>query len=157
MNDLPALLSLGGSSRVAADQTSENGSESSSSQTTTASSTKQTFSLAMDPTALDPGTIPISPSIFDVSANQPEAVTAVVMGGVFTDNFDKIIDYCGKKAEKVAWFQADFEKIKKLGLSETAMSEALGRRVKEALNDWEKECRVAEWEVPRGVKGVRYF
>ncbi len=156
INDLPMLLSVNSNSHMATEQGSDNGSEESTSISSTTSFPRQTFSLAFDPTALDPGTMPISPAIFNVSARWPEGIAAVVVGAGFSQSRAQIMKRCGEVEESVVWFWTDFEKSKKLGVKGKVKSEDLGRNARRALEVWVRAREVGAKE-GKGVSRVRNF
>lgn len=156
INDLPMLLALNRNSNISSEGVSDNESSDSTSESSTSPPPKQAFSLAIDPTTLDPGTIPISASIFNVSAKQPEAIAAVIVGAAFSDVWERIVECCGEAGQRVMWFRTDVEKSKMLGLCGPRKSEDLGRRVKDALEAWVKEGDGERWK-GSNLGGVRYF
>lgn len=143
MKDLPILLSLSSYRKGEADSAFDTVSEESTPLSSTTSFLEQTFSLALDPTAPDPGTIPLSPSIFNVSANRPRAIAAVVIGAGFKKEWERISESCEDVDRKVTWFRPDVEKSKELRLDGRMKSEDLGRSAKAVLEQWVEE----------GVKG----
>ena len=155
MKDLPLLLSLNSHPKADSEDVSDAESEASASGSSRTSSLKQYFSLARDPTMFDPGTIPISPSIFNVSANRPDAIAAVVIGAGFTEDWERIMEYCSNVREKVTWFRTESAKSKMLGPERMEKSEDLGRMVKEALEWWVKEGNKRDG-LGMGTGAVRY-
>ena len=169
INDLPPLLirhaqsaRKSASDRDSSSDTSNNSSASLSSYTDPACQEQPVQASPapealefLDPTALDPGTIPLSASFLHAPASQlqPRTTLAVVVGAGFNDHFDEIRKTCGCEGGKVTWFRTDVEKSKRLGLHGRSKSEDLGRRIETGLKVW-----VAEPETAKGEgEVVRYF